>query len=77
MALTTEETVTYTARLLDAENQLHKLLTNQAARVFVDQNGERVEFQATSPDKLRAYILELRVKLGKQVVSGPMKAWMM
>lgn len=77
MALSASEVATYTTRLNDAEDKLHSLLTGQAARVFVDQNGERVEFQAASADRLRSYILELKVALGKTTVSGPLRSWMM
>ena len=77
MALTPEEVVTYTTRLGEAEQALHQLVIGGAARVFVDQNGERVEFQAANAQRLRGYIYELRTKLGMTTdVMGPMKAWM-
>lgn len=41
-------------QLEDARQQLHLLLTGQQARVFVDQNGERVEFTPASAGKLAA-----------------------
>jgi len=75
MALTTEETATYTARLAEAEAALHNLSIGSHARVVVDQNGERVEFTAPASGKLRAYIEELKVLLGLKTVSGPLKVW--
>jgi hypothetical protein len=42
---------------LDAK---HKLVTGQLARVFMDQNGERVEYTATNLDNLNRYIAELQ-----------------
>lgn len=70
--LTTEERATYTTRLESAEAALHDLMTGQSARVFVDQNGERVEYAVPNADRLRAYIYELKVMLGKTVGSRPM-----
>lgn len=75
MALTPTERATYTARLADAEAQLHLVLTGQAARVFVDQNGERIEYTAANASRLQAYIAELRRLLGITTVTGPMKVW--
>tara|TARA_Y100000593_G_scaffold83521_2_gene157519 strand:- start:21701 stop:21937 length:237 start_codon:yes stop_codon:yes gene_type:complete len=78
MSLTPEEITLYTTRLTQAEEALHKLKTGQSARVFVDQNGERVEFAAARADQLRAYVLELRTMLGKPTnVTGPLNAWML
>ena len=50
-------------RLADAETQLHLLLTGQQARVFVDQNGEKVEFTGASAPRLSHYIAELRTRI--------------
>ena len=77
MPLTPTEVVTYTRRLAEAEEALHSLNTGTMARVFVDQNGERVEFAAANRNGLRAYIAELRTALGTTAApSGPMTAWM-
>lgn len=76
MALTAEETILYTTRLTEAESALHQLLMGQTARTFVDQNGERVEFSAANASRLRAYIYELKLKLGKVDTTGPMKVSM-
>jgi hypothetical protein len=75
--LTAEETATYTANLAEAESALHKLLIGGHARVVVESNGERVEFTAGNAQRLRAYIEELKIALGKKTVCGPLKPWMM
>lgn len=46
-------------QLEEARTARHKLVTGQLARVFMDQNGERVEFVATNIAQLDAYIREL------------------
>lgn len=76
MALTAEETALYTTRLTQAETALHELMLGQAARTFVDQNGERVEFTVANAGRLRAYIFELKLALGKVSTTGPMKVSM-
>lgn len=53
-------------RLDDARRQLHLLATGQAARVFVDQNGERVEYTTTTVASLRGYVASLE----QEVTSG-------
>jgi hypothetical protein len=52
--------VATTQQLLDeAKTARHKLVTGQLARVFMDQNGERVEFTATRLADLDEYIRTL------------------
>lgn len=46
-------------QLAQAKAAKHKLVTGQLARVFMDQNGERVEFTTTNLDALNTYIREL------------------
>lgn len=77
MALTTEQKALYTTRLTEAEAALHKLMMGEMARVFVDQNGERVEFTATNAQRLRVYIFELKKLLGKTEITGPMTVGML
>lgn len=76
MALSAEEVTLYTQRLTEAQTAYHNLTVGGHARVVVDQNGERVEFTAPNAQRLRAYIMELQVLLGKVTVTGPMKVWM-
>lgn len=75
MALTTEERALLTARLADAEAQYHLVLTGQTARVFVDQNGERIEYTSANAARLAAYIADLKRQLGLTTVTGPMRVW--
>lgn len=56
--------MTLTEKLADAEIKYHQLLTGQAARVVVDQNGERVEFTAMNAGRLSAYVADLKRQLG-------------
>lgn len=46
-------------QLEEAKLARHKLATGQLARVFMDQNGERVEFVATNIAQLDAHIRTL------------------
>lgn len=76
--LTAEERTLYRTRLADAEQSYHDLRTGKQARVFVDQNGERVEFAVANAERLKAYILELKTALGlNNGVVGPLNAWML
>lgn len=69
------EIITLEARLRQAEDAYHNLMTGMQARVIVDQNGERAEFSPTSAGKLQSYIQELKRQLGL-ASSGPMRVWM-
>lgn len=76
--LTEEERTILTSRLKAAEEAEHLARLGQQARVFVDQNGERVEFNLIKATDLRAYILDLKVKLGLPTgISGPMRPWVL
>ncbi|MEO1678009.1 MAG: gpW family head-tail joining protein [Pseudomonadota bacterium] len=55
--------MTLTEQLEDARKQLHLLLTGQAATVFVDQSGERVEFRPATASRLAAYVRDLERQL--------------
>lgn len=59
--------------LTEAREAYHALVTGQAARVVVDQNGERVEFVAANRAALYKYIMDLESKLGiaTSSVNGP------
>ncbi|MCE8012881.1 gpW family protein [Billgrantia desiderata] len=63
--------MTLTEKLADAEHKYHLLLTGQAARVVVDQTGERVEFTAANAGRLAAYIADLKRQLGG-TANGPL-----
>jgi hypothetical protein len=75
MALTAAERSLYETRLANAESAYDKLMTGKSTRVFVDQNGERIEYAVANASRLSAYIAELRRLLGKQTITGPMSVW--
>jgi hypothetical protein len=56
---TQPDVVTLQKQLDEARAAYHNLLTGQAARVIVDQNGERVEFTTANRQSLYAYIQSL------------------
>lgn len=62
-------------RLEQAEDALHQLLTGESVRVFVDQNGERIEYAAGNAVRLQSYIQNLKIQLGKLKIAGPMSVW--
>lgn len=67
--------MTTAEKLADAKTQYHLLVTGQQAKVYVDQNGERVEFTAANRGALLSYIQ----KLEREVAStrpGPMQVLM-
>ena len=68
--------VTLQARLTEAENSYHTLVTGGAARVFVDQNGERIEYAVANAARLGMYIQELKRQLGKLTGGGPLRVFM-
>jgi len=47
------------AKLAEAREAYHNLMTGQQARVVVDQNGERVEYTAANARTLLTYISQL------------------
>ena len=47
-------------KLAEAQKAYHDLMLGQQVRVFVDQNGERVEYTAANASRLQAYIQSLR-----------------
>jgi len=57
--LTSAERLLLQARLDEAKQAYHDLMTGTKARVIVDQNGEKVEFSAPNRQALYAYIQEL------------------
>jgi hypothetical protein len=57
--------------LAEARTARHNLVTGKLARVFMDQNGERVEFNKTSIADLDAYIRELELLVTPTTVKRP------
>jgi len=57
--------------LAEAEVAYHQINMGLRAKVFVDQNGERVEYEGATRGQLLAYINELKRQLGMGSVIGP------
>lgn len=53
-----------------AQDAYHKLVTGQSVRVFVDQNGERVEYAAANARTLLNYISTLQQQLANGDCGG-------
>lgn len=62
--------------LREARQALHKLNMGQSAKVFVDQNGERIEYNSASVGQLTKYIRELEIALGLGGGVGPMGVYL-
>lgn len=64
-------------RLDAAREQYHKLMTGKAARVLVDQNGERIEYTSVSSSSLLRYIRDLEAIIERETrgrnSSGPLR----
>lgn len=58
------------ADLVAARAALKKLLLGQQVRVFVDQNGERVEYTATNLQALKDWITALDAVCGPNAASN-------
>ena len=56
-------TLTPQEQLAAAQAALHDLLLGQSARVFVDQNGERVEYTPANRGALQAYVQQLKMEV--------------
>lgn len=68
--------MTLQEQLDDARKQLHLLLTGQAARVFVDQNGERVEYVTARAADLQKHIQRLEAAVdARPAAAGPMRVF--
>lgn len=63
---------TLAEKLADAETAYHALMTGRQVRVFVDQNGERVEYSAVTAAKLAQYITDLKRQISGARL-GPMR----
>jgi len=51
------------------------LVTGGGVKVFVDQNGERIEYNTGSIRGLTSYIASLRQLLGIGTPLGPLNIW--
>lgn len=68
--------MTLQEKLIDAEAAYHSLLTGQQARVYVDQNGERVEYTPANASRLAAYIADLKRQITPVQTGGPMRVFL-
>jgi N-formylglutamate amidohydrolase len=60
--------------LAQAELEYHNLMTGLKPRVYVDQNGERIEYTAANVGRLRQYITELKGLLDSSIKqTGPLR----
>ena len=62
-----ESVETLQTRLAAARAAYDRLLTGKAARVVVDQNGERIEFTSVSASSLGAYIARLQSEIATRL----------
>jgi hypothetical protein len=61
--------------LFEARNAYHALVTGQAPRVVVDQNGEKVEFTPANKSALSQYITSLEARVAGSITNRPMKVF--
>lgn len=61
--------------LAAAEKAYHDLMVGQSPRVFVDQNGERIEYTPANAGRLQAYITQLKRDLNTLCL-GPMRVFL-
>jgi len=55
--------MTLLEQLQEAKTEYHLLMTGQKAKVYVDQNGERVEYNSTTAFRLQQYISSLEASI--------------
>jgi len=72
---------TLAERLVEAENAYHDLQIGKSARVYVDSNGERVEYTVANRAELQKYIQSLNsliaAEAGTPLPSGPMRPFLL
>lgn len=61
--LTSEERVALKARITKLQDSYDAIISGQAVKRFVDQNGEQVEYTAANASSLLAYINRLKSEL--------------
>lgn len=75
ITLTAGERAILITRLAEARSAYHTLILGGGVKVFVDQNGERIEYSGANASKLAAYIAELERQLGIGCATGPLNIW--
>lgn len=79
--MTPEQCADLEAKIADLEQQYEDLLSGRKARVLVDQNGERIEFNGGQTTRLWNYILMQKNKyanccgIGRSKMSRPIKPY--
>lgn len=68
--------IDYGARLNEAREIYHSVMMGGGVRTFVDQNGERIEYNQTNIGRLALYIQQLERRLGVGCIIGPMRTYM-
>lgn len=71
---------TLTDQLAEAQAAYHDLQLGKAVRVYVDQNGERVEYSVANRSALLAYINDLKQQIADEAAGatpckGPMRPY--
>lgn len=61
--MTPAELAELKAQIKSAKSAHHLLMTGQAVKVFVDQNGERIEYNSVKVGDLASYIKSLEAQL--------------
>jgi hypothetical protein len=74
--LTEAERAVLLKRLAEAEEARHQLAIGGGVKVFVDQNGERIEYTNANMTALNKYINGLQLKLGCGETEGPAPIWL-
>lgn len=67
---------TIAEKLAEAQDAYHALITGRSVRVWVDQNGERVEYTPANKTTLKAYIDDLQRQVDNPTATanvGPMR----
>jgi len=62
-------------RLVEAESAYHNLMVGKQVTVYVDMNGERVEYNKASAWRLVAYIEFLKKQIYGAPVAAPLRAF--
>lgn len=66
---------TLAEQLAEAQAAYHDLQIGKAVRVFVDQNGERLEYTSANRSALLVYINDLKAQITPPASSGPMRSF--
>ena len=67
---------TIAEQLAEAKDAYHALMTGRSVRVYVDQNGERMEYTPATKSSLKAYIDDLQSQVDNPAAIinvGPMR----